>query len=269
MKIEKYTSDFIDGNANFSIKLLLVWLAPLVPATILFIANAISIKIFANHLWINHLLFWFFAPIILWSLFAAQKNNLVGASGETIILLIPTFIWLLPGHSKAISLMITLSFTIIVISVFLYFLSLGLKYAKTKNIKRKKMLSHIFMKMAFVFASVVSTLVISIIFINWGDHSMKWAYVYDNDGQIIFDQNKEIMKDYTSTSYISFISVTTIMVAILLVSLGLLTSFNKHFKRQNNISATQAFFSKFKPKTKSLIEKTKIIKLPKKIKKQK
>ena len=269
MQLENYTSDFIDRKERFKLKLLFIWLAPLIPSLILFIANAVDPNTFANHKWINQLLFWIFTPIILWSLFAAQKNNLVGFSGETIILLIPTFIWLLPGHEPALRLMISLGFGIILIVAALYFGSLGFRFYKIKNIKVSKILAHIFIRFAFVFASVVSTLVISIILIHWADHSMKFGYTYDNNGGVILDTNSLPLKDFASASYITFIAVTTIIVAILIVNLGLLKSFNKHFKRQNNISATQAIFSKIRPKTKSFLEKTQIIKLSKRLKKKK
>lgn len=268
MKLEKYDSDFIDGKQKFRIKLLLVWLAPLVPSLILFIANAINAETFENSKWLNQLLFWVFAPIILWSLFAAQKNNLVGTSGEVIILLIPTFIWLLPGHTKALRLMIVLAFSIIIIVATLYFVALGFRWKKLKSEAATKTTAHIFMRIAFVFSSVVSTLVISIILINWADHSMKWGYTYDSNGGVILDINGKIAKDFAQASYITFISATTIIVAILLVTLGLLTSFNKYFKKQNNMSATQAILAKIKPKRKTFIEKTKIIKLPKNFRKK-
>ena len=82
------------------------------------------------------------------------------------------------------------------------------------------------------------------------------------------DTDKPGVFDYTSSKFIIFIAVTTIFVALLLVTLGLVNSFNKNFKKQNDYSLGSVIKKSVKVNRKSFLTKTMIIKVPKRIKKK-
>ena len=256
MDIRNYASKVVKKQPAFNIKLLLIGLAPLIPALILFIISEIDYTIFENHPWINQVMFWILGPFILWSLFSSQKNNLVGNYGETILLLIPTFIWLLPGHHASIQIILLFSTIIILFATFIYFVPYLIALLKgDKHLRVKYKISMVLYRLAFALTAVVSTLIISILLINWADHSMHFGYVYDNNNIVQHAANGAILKDFGSSEYITFLVVATLFVALLLVSIGLISSFDRHFEEQNKVKLSTAISAK--------IEQTTIVQLHK------
>ena len=256
---------YLDGKQKGSWFLLFLGILPLIPTTILFALNIFDEEFVIDNIWFNHMMFFIFIPLILFQLFAIQKLGIVGSYGETILLLIPTFIWLLPGHTEAMSLMKLISFVLILIGGFIYAMAMLAKFAKLrKKLKAEnhdskiRLTGFILIRLSFVLASVVSTLIISILLVNWADYSLHLA-----------DTDKPGVFDYTSSSFITFIAVTTIFVALLLVALGLISNFNKNFKKQNDYSLGAAFKKSVKVNKKSFLTKTMIIKVPKRVKKKK
>ena len=257
---------YLDGKQKGSWFLFFLGILPLIPTTILFALSIFDEEFVVDNIWFNHMMFFIFIPLILFQLFAIQKLGIVGNYGETILLLIPTFIWLLPGHTEAMSLMKLISFVLILIGGFIYSIAMLAKYVKLRkkmniaNHKSKTRLTgFILIRLSFVLASVVSTLIISILLVNWADHSLHLA-----DTTV----NGVTTQDYTSSGFITFIAVTTIFVALLLVGLGLISNFNKNFKKQNDYSLGNAFKKSVKINKKSFLTKTMIIKVPKRIKKK-
>ena len=231
--------NYVDRKAKLNKYLLFLGMLPLIPATILFFMNMFAPSYEAANPWYSHMMLYVFVPIIFFQLFAIQKRELVGSYGETILLLIPTFIWLLPGHSAALIVIRQVSFLIIIIGSVLYTFSMLLRYVRDRVENRyknkKKIISikywgYILLKLAFVLSSVVSTLTISILLINYADFSLDLAGTSDPK-----------VKDYTSSLFIVFISVVTILVAVFLVTLGLLDKFKINIAKSKTSKAEREF----------------------------
>ena len=253
---------YLDGKEKGSWFLLFLGLLPLIPTTILFVMGLTEESYMESHPWFNHVMFFIFIPLILFQLFAIQRRGIVGSYGETILLLIPTFIWLLPGHDEAMSLMKLISFIIILLGGVIYTLAmLGkyVKYHRENEHHKARLTGFILIRLSFVFASVVSTLIISILLINWADFSLHLADV---------TKLGVTTQDYTSSGFITFIAVTTIFIALLLVALGLVSKFNSNFKKQNEYSLGDVFKKKMTNNKKSFVTKTMIIKVPKRMRKK-
>ena len=254
---------YLDGKEKGSLFLLFLGLLPLIPTTILFVMGLTDESYIESHSWFNHMMFFIFIPLILFQLFSIQRRGIVGSYGETILLLIPTFIWLLPGHNEAMSLMKMISFIIILLGGVIYTIAMLAKFVKfhRQNEHHKARLTgFVLIRLSFVFASVVSTLIISILLINWADFSLHLADTTSKAGITT--------KDYTDSKFISFIAVTTIFVALLLVGLGLVSKFNSNFKKQNDYAISDVIKKKITNNKKSFVTKTMIIKVPKKLKKR-
>lgn len=219
----------------------LVFAGPFIASMILFIVLKVSGV--QPDSWVNWILAAMFIPLILLSLIIAQKRELIGAYGETILLLIPTFVWLLPGHDQSKETMITISFAIIAFGLLVYIGGSLIKYWKVEvdsdKLLLKRKLVEVFLRIGFIAAAVTSTLIISIILINWGDFSLHLARVTD-------PVSKLEITDYTSKGWITFISVVTILTALTLVILGLVSGAKERFKLslKNNSGYKKNSYSK-------------------------
>ena len=213
----------VKRKTSFNWSFLLVFTGPLIGSLILFSIFATGEMHPAS--WVNWTIFLIFVPLILISLVLGQKRQLVGAYGETILLLIPTFVWLLPGNDETIKLMTMLSFSIVLIGVVIYACAGLPKYFKYKKEDSAHKITQILLRVGFVASTVTSTVIISIILINFADHSLSLAPVIDAaTGE----------KDYTDTTWIAFISIVTIIVALILVILGLATGMKASHARTFN-----------------------------------
>lgn len=248
-------SILIHKKHPFNWSFILVFTGPLLAALTLFIMNMAN---YDNHdSWVNWLMFAIFTPLILVSLIIGQKRELVGAYGETILLLIPTFVWLLPGHAQAHKTMVIVSFAIVLLGFLVYSSATLLKHHKTKDEDKKHKIANVLLRIGFVGSTVTSTIIIGIILINWADLSLNLADIKD-------PTTGQIYQDYTATPWIVFISVVTISDALILVMLGLITSMKKsHVKTFNANELGYYKKPKKEDKPKSFVEETMLIKLPK------
>ncbi len=221
-KLTKFTNAHVDGQRKFNWRFAFIFAGPALATIILFITSFVSP---IPPKWLTHAMFYTFVPMIFLSMFLTQKAELTGSYGETILLLIPTFVWLLPGHVAAIKNVQIIALSLILIGALFYVLGLSLVlFKKQSNDKRIRSVTPILLRLTFVASTIVSTLIVSILLINWGDQGMGLApSSIENMGQA----------DYTSSSWIIFIAVVTILVALSLVFLGLLASFQSHFSSQN------------------------------------
>lgn len=193
----------------------LVFAGPLIATIVLFILSMSGVMHPSNVT--NWILAVIFIPLIIISMIIAQKRELIGAYGETILLLIPTFIWLLPGHDESKKWMIYMSFFIIFIGLLIFTFGMLMRYMKEpKNedaMEKRKKIVEVLLRIGFIATAVTATLIVSIILINFGDFSLHLSKIKDTRGNDVID--------YTNKSWISFIAVITILVALTLVILGL------------------------------------------------
>ncbi len=269
-KDELYKSIYekITNKTKVNLKrLFIVYTGPLLAGVILFLVHLITNNNGVS--WLNHVNFWIFLPLIMLSLFYSQKNELAGAYGETILLLIPTFVWLLPGHNISIWYMIAISFALIIIACVSSLVGIAFSESKKINennqmrIIKKTVLSF---RVGYVCMALVSTLILSVLLILWADKSMGFANHYHTEWKLKTsttdiwllkkpqDEMRYITKqvldanDYTQSSWIAFVSIVTIIVASGLVLLGLISTFSNNFKETSgktiSNSLTQAFSRK-------------------------
>lgn len=212
--IEELTqSILIKKKHPFNLSFALVFTGPLLTAITLFILNRTGVN--EPPVWANWVMFAIFVPLIIVSLIIGQKRELVGAYGETILLLIPTFVWLLPGHEQALNTMIILAFTIVLIGFIIYSSANLLRAIRHQDDDRNRRIANVLLRIGFVASTVTSTVLISIILIDWADHSLHLA---DKT------MGGKIVQDYSVTGWIVFISTVTIIDALMLVILGLISS---------------------------------------------
>lgn len=255
--IEELTqSILIKKKHAFNWSFILVFTGPILAASTLFFMSITGHTNPAS--WVNWFMFLVFVPLILVSLIIGQKRELVGSYGETILLLIPTFVWLLPGHEHALKTMIIMAFIVVVIGFLIYSSANILRHVKHKNDETNKKIANILLRIGFVASTVTSTVIISIILLDWADHSLHIA-----DKKM---PNGEILTDYTVTGWIVFISTVTILDALTLVVLGLITGMKEsHMKTFNTQEFGYTKSKKGNTPTKKLniVEKTMIIDLKK------
>ena len=212
--IEELTqSILIKKKHPFNLSFALVFTGPLLTAITLFILNRAGVN--EPPVWANWVMFAIFVPLIITSLIIGQKRELVGAYGETILLLIPTFVWLLPGHEQALNTMIILAFAIVLIGFIIYSSANILRAVRHQDDDKNRRIANVLLRIGFVASTVTSTVLISIILIDWADHSLHLA-----DKTV----GKEVIQDYSVTGWIVFISTVTIIDALMLVILGLISS---------------------------------------------
>ena len=213
--IEELTqSILIKKKHPFNLSFALVFTGPLLTAITLFTLDMSGIT--SPPSWANWLMFAIFVPLIITSLVIGQKRELVGAYGETILLLIPTFVWLLPGHEQALNTMIILAFVIVFVGFIIYSSANILRAVRHKDDEKNRRVANVLLRIGFVASTVTSTVLISIILIDWADHSLHLADYKGPAG--------EILQDYSLTGWIVFISTITIIDALMLVILGLISS---------------------------------------------
>lgn len=198
----------------------IAFLSPLILTCIYFIMFISGVKTPPS--WVNWLFLILFLPLITSALIFTQRKQLVGAYGETILVLIPTFVWLLPGHADATKWLIIISFAIIFCGGISYGIGVIRRnknhHPTTKSLK----VTQIFLRLGFVAASVVSTVIISVVLLEWADNSVHLA-PKDDDGNA----------NYSSGSWIFFIAAVTILDALLLVFLGLITNYEASKEKKN------------------------------------
>lgn len=264
--INQLTKDVVvDKKLGFSTTFALVFTGPVIATIILFVLSITNV--IHPDSWINWLLAVIFIPTIILSLIVAQKKELIGSYGETILLLIPTFVWLLPGHDDAKNYIIYSSFGVVAIGLIIYFMAAVVSAIRHKTPNAQKMkLTEVFLRLGFTAIAIASTLIISIILINWGDYSLHLADV--KVGELVLT----IEQDYTAGPWITFIAVVTIFVALTLVMLGLITGYKKKYLEtfQDKDLGVVATYTKKQQNDKN-IEKTMMISLKqnKKTKKKK
>lgn len=260
--IEELTqSILIKKKHSFNLSFVLVFTGPLLTAITLFVLNRMGIN--QPPIWANWVMFAVFVPLIVTSLVIGQKRELVGAYGETILLLIPTFVWLLPGHEEALDTMIILAFIIIIIGFIIYSSANILRTIRHKDDDKNRRIANILLRIGFVASTVTSTVLISIILIDWADNSLHLA-----DHHV----GQDLEKNYTQTAWIVFISTVTIIDALMLVILGLISSMkDSHISTFNE---TELGYYKGKkrdlnePKRINIVEKTMLINIKKKHKRK-
>lgn len=209
---------------------------PYLATIILFVIHYLLGSEFPNLVY-HWVMFAVFVPMIGMSLILTQKWSLVGAYGETILLLIPTFVWLLSGAYEAIWLTVLIAFVFAMCGIGLYIIAFILIKTKTNNEtskRRQKITSMILFRLAFMFSSVVSTMIISVVILNWADFSMDFGHAY------LSTVTGERTLHNTETSWILFIAIVTIVTAVSLVLLGLIVSFQSAYHMQHNHKFSQA-----------------------------
>lgn len=246
--VEKFNNKIIHKDnedlLKIVLKLILVYIAPIVGTIILFIVNLV-LKNQLPPKSLNIIMFYSLVILIFLSLFLIQKWELIGAYGESILLLIPTFVWLLPASRQAIGLMIIFAFVITILTMALAITPVIYAKHNHKHTNEKKMTNMvIFSKLSFMGTSLISTLIVSIIMINWAE-SMGYANVVD----MATDQ---IELDFTKATWIMFISVVTLFTALSLISIGLISAFEKG---KNEISLKQISEKEKIEKTTELLHK--------------
>lgn len=205
-------------KAIFNKTFFIAFVGPLVSTIILFSLAVSGVSHPAS--WVNWLMLIIFVPLITASLVIGQKKELVGAYGETILILIPTFVWLLGGHDQAIKYLMIITFAVMAFGVVTY--AIGLTRRNKVDPKGQKV-TQILLRLGFVGASVAATVVISIVLLNWADFSMHLAPT-----SVSHEDGKEIIeKDYTATAWIMFIALVTVFDAMLLVVLGLVSNYER------------------------------------------
>ena len=220
-QLRNHNKDVITGKRKFNKKMVFSILSgPILAAMALFIYASISKS--ADHAieskTVSWILFGIFVPLLIISLFAMQKYELVGAYGETIILLIPTFVWLLPTHNEAIWWITVVAFIISMVSLVLLIVSLIYLFKHTKKSEevRKIVVTTLILRLMFITAAIAATLLVSILLIWWGSNSL------DLLGNVGFGD-----KTSSNTEWILFVAVVSIVVASILIALGLMVRFQK------------------------------------------
>lgn len=165
--------------------------------------------------WFNWGMFIVFTLGISFSLVVAQKRHLVGAYGETIVVLIPTYVWLLGGKFIAQEIMLDVSMAVMALGVVFAFGSVLPFYIFRKNRERARWNSQILLRICFVCATTTATFIISLIMLNWADKTMKLAPLLVNE------ETGEPANDYSATTWVIFIALVTIISAAALVMIGL------------------------------------------------
>lgn len=165
--------------------------------------------------WFNWAMFIIFTVGISFSLVVAQKRHLVGAYGETIVVLIPTYVWLLGGKFIAQEIMLDVSMAVMALGVLFAFGSVLPFYIFKKNRERARWNSQILLRICFVCATTTATFIISLIMLNWADKTMGLAPLSVNA------ETGEPANDYSATTWVIFIALVTIISAAALVMIGL------------------------------------------------
>lgn len=253
----------VDKKIGFSSTFFLVFIGPLIAAFLLFMFSVLGDTKPSS--WVNWVLAIVFIPTIILSLIVSQKKELIGSYGETILLLIPTFVWLLPGHVDAKNYIVYAGFAVVVLGLIFIFSASIVSAIRHNTANSKKMkVTEILLRLGFTAVAISSTLIVSIVLINWGDFSLRLADV--KQGEIIITTTQ----DYTTGPWITFIAAVTIFVALTLVMLGLLTGYKKKYLETINdkdLGVVGAYTRK--PTSDKNIEKTMMINLKKARKKKK
>lgn len=238
--LRKHNEDVLSGKRKFNHKILTsIVIGPILAGLALFIYSSVMDTDGSNALnqTISWILFGIFVPTLILALFSMQKFELVGSYGETIILLIPTFIWLLPTHDEAMWWITITAFILAALTFTSLVISLILIKTKNKNLVNRVVSSTLAMRFTFIFASIASTLLISIILIWWGQNSLGLIGV-NSKGEAI-SSNKE---------WIGFIAAITIFVAGTLIALGLFSRFKEmkktYIKKINKIKNSSEVIQK-------------------------
>ncbi len=215
--IEQIAQTAIKSKKHFKNSTFLGGLLPTLLATvILFVATlAVGGPQFLPS-WFNWIMLIVFCLSITYSLIIAQRRHLVGEYGETILILIPTFVWLMGGTFKAQEILLYICLALVVVGSIFYAFA-WLAHSK-KNEEIGKIRVQLVLRLSFVAITVAATVILSLILLNWAFGSMHFQQVIKTD-ELTGDQ--EFSDVYTSTPWVVFIAVVTILSAVLLVMIGL------------------------------------------------
>lgn len=200
-------------------------LPTLLATFILFIATEVVGKVEELPSWFNWVMLIVFSITITYSLVIAQRRHLVGAYGETILILIPTFVWLMGGSYEAQTILLYISVALMGVGIVLFAFAWVAK--STKNPEIGLIRVQLMIRLSFVATTVTSTIVISLIMLNWADHSVQLDEVTKIDAHTHLATTES---DFVSTPWIMFIAIVTILSAVVLVMIGLTGSTSKDLK---------------------------------------
>lgn len=233
--IEQIANAAINSKKHFKNSTFLGGLLPTLLATIiLFVATVIAHG--PEHLpsWFNWIMLIIFCIAITYSLVISQKRHLVGEYGETILILIPTFVWLMGGTFKAQEILLYISLALVLVGS-LFYVFAWMAHSK-ENEDVGKIRVQLVLRLAFVAITVAATVILSLILLNWAYGSMEFQKVIKENEHT---HAKEITDVYTSTPWVMFIAIVTILSAVLLVMIGLTrttTEDAKIVKLKNSVS---------------------------------
>lgn len=233
--IEQIANAAINSKKHFKNSTFLGGLLPTLLATIiLFVATVIAHG--PEHLpsWFNWIMLIIFCIAITYSLVISQKRHLVGEYGETILILIPTFVWLMGGTFKAQEILLYISLALVLVGS-LFYVFAWMAHSK-ENEDVGKIRVQLVLRLAFVAITVAATVILSLILLNWAYGSMEFQKVIKENEHT---HAEEITDVYTSTPWVMFIAIVTILSAVLLVMIGLTRSTTedaKIVKLKNSVS---------------------------------
>lgn len=237
--IEHIADAAIKTKKHFKNSTFIGGLLPTLLATvILFIATMIAHG--PEHLpsWFNWIMLIIFCVSITYSLVISQKRHLVGEYGETILILIPTFVWLMGGTFKAQEILLYISLALVIVGSLFYAFAW---VAHSKNNEEVgKIRVQLVLRLAFVAVTVAATVILSLILLNWAYGSMHFQRIIKEDEHTHVVETLNDSEDgYKSTPWVMFIAVVTILSAVLLVMIGLTrttTEDAKIVKLKNSLS---------------------------------
>lgn len=154
---------------------------------------------------------WLLLPGMLFSVFLLQRYKLLGRYGDAVILLIPTFVWLLPEYVVVMDVLLYIAIAVagvMLIDFFLTFYFMRSKFGD-KHGDKGPMYAMVFAKLQFTLAAVLITISSSITLIDWGD-AMGWLNKTMPDGSI--------KRDATGEPWIMFIAIVAILVVLFMIA---------------------------------------------------
>ena len=155
------------------------------------------------------LLTWFLLPGMLVSVFILQRYKLLGRYGDAVILLIPTFIWLLPEYEEVMDVLLYIGlgvsgFMILDFVMALYFINKK-NYKNDKDKDKGPLYAMVSAKLQFTLAAFLITISSSITLIDWGDFGMHW--LRNND-----------VPDVSKESWVMFIAMVAMLVVLFMIA---------------------------------------------------
>ncbi len=207
----------------------LTFVGPLVAALLLFIM-AVTNNTHSKD-WVHHLMLYILGPSIVLSVFYIFKSKYTGAYGEVVFLLVPILIWILKPRINVETIKV-LSIFAFILGVFGTGLLIFGKMFKHNYIKAEKpqevtvKYTTIILRFSFILISIMSIMIISILLSNWADLAMNFAHAKKTKAGVL-------VYNYNSSQYISFVAVVTILIALAVITINLVSSFLVNIKRDS------------------------------------